>query len=458
MDSVAIAPMLWEWGLILVPLLYLVMRRPTVGLVASYCFQMWMLYWLGALIHAFPWVELPDKEYVVLGFRQATWGMAAFAVGALLAGPAFGGAMLGKGVPKTVPDGFQVEMDPAKARKYISMGLIAYFVLGPTLGHITGLQAVPSAASQLVVTGCCLQSWMAWHKDGKAGLLHTLPQTLLIPMVTVVGKGFMSYGVLALSTIMLFVAQFFRPRWILLVGGVIAAYMGLTVYVTYMRDRDDIRGAVWYAEGGAGGSLSLRLKTAWHTASTLDLFDPKNEDQLSYIDGRLNQNGLVGAAVDNLSGTGEYLNGSTIRDALLAMIPRLIWRNKPIQAGSGTQGGSGSLVTELTGIEFGSGTSVGIGPVLEFYGNFGTTGVLVGFFVLGILISGLDFCAGVYLRLGNWTMFTCFFLVGISCLNVSGSLVEITAGAMASVVVAVVVRRRESSPSQAPRPVEASAL
>jgi hypothetical protein len=290
---------------------------------------------------------------------------------------------------------------------------------------------------------------MAWHRHGKAGLLHTLPQTLAIPMVTVVGQGFMSYGVLAVSTIMLFVAQFFRPRWILIAGGLVSAYLGLTVYVSYMRDRDEIRGVVWYSEDK---SLTTRLQTGWHTVSTLDSFNPKDPDQLGYIDNRLNQNGLVGMAVDNLSGSGEYLKGSSIGDAALAMIPRLIWRDKPIRAGSG------NLVSQLTGLEFASGTSVGIGPVLEFYGNFGTTGILIGFFILGTLVGTLDLCAGTYLRLGNWTMFTCYFLVGISCLNVSGSLVEITAGAMASLVVAIVIRRRENSVPQVARPVEAPAL
>lgn len=450
MDS-GLTLLLAEWGLILGILLAVVLSRPGAGLVASYCFQMWMLYWLGGAIHALPWVELPDTEHVVLGFTQATWGIAAFAIGALVAGPALSGVMLKTGVPRNVPDGLPVDMDATKARKYITMGLISYFFLRPTIGRIAGLNAVPMAASQLVVSGCCLQSWMAWHKNGKPGLLRTLPQTILIPMVTVIGQGFMSYGVLAASTIMIFVAQFFRPRWILIAATVIAGYMGLSVYVTYMRDRGDIRGVVWYS--GGQSTLAAKIQTGWHTFSNPDAFDPKDEDQLTYIDNRLNQNGLVGMAVDNLSNTGEYLNGSSIRDALLAMIPRLLWPSKPVRAGSG------GLVAQLTGLEFASGTSVGIGPVLEFYGNFGTKGVLIGFFVLGMLVSALDLCAGIYLRLGNWTMFTTFFLVGISCLNVSGSLVEITAGAMASLVVGNIVRRREASALlQAPQPVEASAL
>jgi hypothetical protein len=150
-------------------------------------------------------------------------------------------------------------------------------------------------------------------------------------MVVLVKQGFMSYGVLAISTIMLFVAQFFRPRWLLAIGTLACVYPGLSVYVTYMRDRDQIRSVVWSEDS----TLSEKLQAAWHTASNIDLFDPKDPDQLMYIDGRLNQDGLVGAAVENLSGTGEFRNGSTIVEAIVAMIPRLIWPDKPIGAGSG---------------------------------------------------------------------------------------------------------------------------
>jgi len=447
MDSNSLIPLLWVWAIILFVLLYQVFRRPGCGLVAAYCFQMWMLYWLGAFINTFPWSELTMTEETARGFPQATWGLATFALGVLVAGPALGRTMLGKGVPQTVPAGFTPVMDITRARRYITMGLISYFILAPTIGRLRGFNAVPAAASQLVVTGCCLQAWMAWHISGKPGLLRALPQTFLIPLVVLVKQGFMSYGVLAISTIMLFVAQFFRPRYILLLGGLVCGYCGLTVYVSYMRDRTEIRSVVWNEES----TLSEKIERAWHTASNLDLFNPRDPDQLVYIDGRLNQNTLVGTAVENLAGTGEFKNGSTIVDALLAMIPRLIWPSKPIGAGSG------HLAADLTGLEFVSGTSVGVGPVLEFYGNFGTKGVIIGFFFLGALIGALDFCAGLHLRLGNWALFTSFFLVGISCLNVSGSLVEISAGAMASLVVTVWIRRDGRKSSQQLQPIEAAA-
>jgi hypothetical protein len=449
MDSNPLTPLLWSWVLILLPLTFVVLRRPSCGLVLSYCFQMWMLYWLGALIHTFPWSDLPDTDLVLLGFQQATWGIAAFAIGVIMAGPAIGTKMLGN--TQMPPAGFEPEMDITKARRYIMMGLISYFIIRPTLGRIPGLNAVPASASELVVTGCCLQAWMAWKSSGKPGLLRVLPQTLLIPLVVLVKQGFMSYGVLAISTIMIFVSQFFRPRWILTIAAVVCGYLGLTFYVSYMRDRTDIREVLWYSDS----SLSEKLGTAWHTATTLEPFDAKDPDHLMYIDERLNQNGMVGAAVENLSGTGAFNNGSTIVDALEAMVPRLLWPSKPVGAGSG------DMVAKLTGLEFAEGTSVGVGPVLEFYGNFGTTGVVLGLFFFGALVGALDFCAGAHLRLGNWAMFTSFFLVGISCLNVSGSLVEVTSGAMASVAVAALVRRierkRERKALFTPEPVGVTA-
>jgi hypothetical protein len=425
-DKSTLIPFLVLWGVAIAPLLYQVGRLPSCGLVAGYLFQMWMLHWIGALVHAFPWSELPDTELVAAGLEESTVAIIAFAVGAIVAGPALSRAMLGKS-PVLTRIG---ELDSKIPRTYILMGIISYFVLAPTIGQFPGLNAVPAAGSQLVIVGCCLMCWNAWHRKGKTGLIKTLIPTLLIPMVTVVKQGFLGFGVIAVSIILLFTAQFFRPRWVLAVGLAVAAFLGLTTYVSYMRDRTEIRMAVWNE-----APLSERIGTAWHTVSTLDWFDPTNEDQLGLIDERLNQNVLIGAAVGNLSTSGAYARGETIRDAVYAMVPRLIWPSKPVSAGSH------GLVSSFTGMVFAEGTSVGVGPVLEFYGNFGTMGVLVGFFLMGMLVRALDIAAGTHLLASNWPALTSFFLVGISFLNVSGSLVEVSAGAMASLVVAKVAGR-----------------
>ena len=440
MEKSQFTPLLAAWIVVLVPLFIAGWRSRSVGLVAAFCFQMWMFYWLGAALHALPWSELDEDEAVLLGFQQGTYAMAAFAAGALLLGPGLGKTILGRIRPE--PAG---AIDFSVPRRYTICGLVAYFVLAPTIGSIPGMNAIPACASQLVVVGCCLQCWLAWHLKGRAAMLRSLGPALLIPLVILMRQGFMSYGVLTMSIILLFIAQFCRPRWVIAAVLLVSAYPGLTVYVNYMRDRNDIRAAVW-----GGAELTGRMARIWQTAATMEWFNPKDSGHLERIDGRLNQATLVGEAVDNLSQTGDFAHGSTIRDALLAFIPRLIWPGKP------QTGGSGDLASRFTGREFAVGTSIGIGPVLEFYGNFGTWGVVVGFVFLGMLIRGLDICAGTALWNASWGQFALFYLIGISCLNVAGSLVEVSAGSAASFVVATAVRKIYRT-SPAPQAIEAVA-
>ena len=117
------------------------------------------------------------------------------------------------------------------------------------------------------------------------------------------------------------------------------------------------------------------------------------------------------------------------------MIPRLIWPGKPVEAGSG------DLANRFTGMEFAVGTSVGVGPVMELYGNFGSIAVVIGFLLLGMLLKSADIMAGVHLASGNWQGFATWCLVGISMLNVGGSFVETTMSAGASLVLAVTVNK-----------------
>ena len=147
------------------------------------------------------------------------------------------------------------------------------------------------------------------------------------------------------------------------------------------------------------------------------------------IDGRLNQNGLVGAAVVNLSANQDYANGETLWMAVLAMIPRALWPDKPISAGSG------DLVTRFTGITFGEGTSVGIGSVMELYANFGTRGEFWGFVILGLIVGLADVRAADYLHAGQWHQFAVWFATGLALLQVGGSLVEVTSSALGSTTV-----------------------
>jgi hypothetical protein len=123
-------------------------------------------------------------------------------------------------------------------------------------------------------------------------------------------------------------------------------------------------------------------------------------------------------------------------DAMLALIPRVFWPDKTIQAGSGT------LVSRFTGFQYdNSTTSVGIGQLMEFYVNFGTTGVIVGFMIFGLIITTLDILATERLASGDLHGFVLFYLPGLSFLQVGGQLTEITTSAAASLFVALLVNR-----------------
>jgi hypothetical protein len=413
----------------------------------SYVCQMLMLYWVGAWMHAFPWGDLEGSttngvaslwslEVVFLGLQQSTYAIVAFTVGALAIGPLVANGLPTRQRIPTVPD----EQLP---RLYILYGIGSYMIMAPTLGKVHGFNAIGAVGAQLVVVGCCLNCWRAWWKGGTAKLLLAVIPSLIIPCVTVVLQGFLGFGVMAVLTILVFCGQFFRPRWLLVLCFAVSIYLGLSVYITYMKGRNELRVTVW-----GGQTMSERFAKFVEVAGNFEFFNPWDDEHLVIVDNRLNQNGLVGTAVLYLENTDDYARGDTLREALLGMIPRLVWRDKPIEAGSG------DLASRFTGLEFAEGTSVGVGPVMELYGNFGTPAVVIGFLILGALLSLADSSAGAALIAGNWQEFGAWCLVGISMLNVSGSFVETSMGAAASVVLAVAVNKLLRVYGRGPRPVD----
>jgi hypothetical protein len=252
----------------------------------------------------------------------------------------------------------------------------------------------------------------------------------VLPFTTLITAGMLGYGAIAVLTILIFVSSFLRSPVRVILAGALIVYLGLSVFVSYMRDRTDIRATVWGEQ-----SFEDRFDKISKTVTTFEWFDPGNFEHLQRIDGRLNQNFLVGAAVYQLGQTQNFARGDTLWDALMALIPRAIWPEKPITAGSG------NLVSRYTGIDFAEGTSIGVGQVMEFYLNFGTPGVIVGFIIMGVLVTAFDWQAAERLARNDLHGFVLWFLPGIALLQVGGQLVEITASAAASLIVALLVNR-----------------
>jgi hypothetical protein len=397
------------------------------GLVFTFVLSFGAMHVLVPLLYLIPWFDSDRLELTALGLRQAALAIVAFAVGSEIAL-----AVIRRRL-QIVPDDEAAApvVDNRIVNLYFIAGAVLYGVIFPIAGRLPSVTALVSTGSTLGVVAVGLKCWNAWSEKRWSRLWLWLAATTLLPLVTVLGQGFLGYGFAAMLTVFAFVASFYRPRWHVVAAGLVLAYLGLSVYVTYMRDRGDIRAVVW-----TGAGVGERVEQLTDTFRNTEWFDFNNLSHLRRVDERLNQDFLLGAAIVYLeSGTVPFAHGGTFRDAAFAVIPRALWPNKP------ATGGSGDLVADYTGFRFADGTSVGIGQVMEAYVNFGTEGILVTFVIIGIVLSLVDRYAFVRLRAGEAGRFLLWYLPGLSLLQVGGSFMEITSTGAAGLLMAILLNK-----------------
>lgn len=394
-----------------------------VGLLFTYVVSFASIYLMAPALYLLPGYDARGAEDTAAGLVASTIALAALWVGAEVM------VRILKRRHTAIGGTDRCPIAARLATTYMIAGVILYAFVMPIIGRAATLTALVSTASTLVVVGFCLNCWNAWVRGSQSRLWVWLVATVAFPIVTVTAQGYLGYGLAAAATIMAFAASFYRPRWRVVLFGLVMAYGMLSVYVTYMRDRSDIRASVW-----GGETLEQRLTRLQETFSAPEIFSLNDPVHLERIDDRLNQNALIGRAIDYIEdGLAPLAAGSTFVEAVMAPIPRVLWPNKPIQAGSG------DLVSRYTGLRFAEGTSVGVGHVLEAYVNFGTTGVVAVFLVLGALLVYVDSSAYRHLHAGNGQSFVLWYLPGLGLLQVGGSLSEATGFAAAAWLMARLV-------------------
>ena len=429
-DRSELGPWLVLWGLVCAVTVAVQWSRrtPSVGLPLTYLLSLSMIHLLGGVIYALPWYE-PQGAYllqagatapqVATGFVTTAYGVIGFGLGSLLLAP-WMVMMVQPAWLREIPQ----RPAPKLPTQLLQIGVVLFLAIGPLARVIPGLQAISTACIYLFVAALCLACWQAWQqRDGKQFILW-LALACSLPLVTVTTMGFISYGAAATLVVLIFVSSFYQPRWQTLVAAGLVVVMGLSIYVTYMRDRDDIRNTVW-----GGEDFQARYEVIAGTFRNFQIIDLKDQDHLEAIDGRLNQNGLVGKSVEYITGgQATFARGATLLEAMIAPIPRLLWPDKPVMAGSG------NLVSDYTGQSFSAGTSVGVGQVMEFYLNFGFAGVFLGFLILGILLRVMDMVAAYKLTCGNYWGFLAWFLPALGLIQPGGSLVEVVGSTAAAAV------------------------
>jgi hypothetical protein len=395
-----------------------------VGLVTAFLVNFGMAYWIGAAIALLPWYAPPDLDAIFAGFRQSTFAVVGFAVGVLVLAPR----------PVKVTEIRTADQTNGLERLppiYVAIGLVCFLVLLPVASRIPSGSALVSQGWNLAVAGLALGCWCAWTgvRWRSVSFSWWLTATLSLPLLTILTQGFLGYGTAAAIAVLCFVASFYRPRWRVLLASLLLLYVGLSLYVTYMRDRNGIREVVW-----SGSPAAERINTLYATISTLEWFDLHNPDHLTRITQRLDQNAQVGTAVQYIdAGLAQYAYGQTLIDGAISLVPRVIWPTKPIVVGGA------ALVTKYTGIQFDPTTTVGIGNVMESYISFGTLGVTVWFILIGAVLVRVDAAASVHLRRGEWPKFVQWYLPGLSLLAVSSSIVELTSSVGAAIVITLAV-------------------
>lgn len=239
--------------------------------------------------------------------------------------------------------------------------------------------------------------------------------------------GFLSYAstavVIAFSPLVISI----RSGAKLMLGAVLASYLGLSIFVSYYAGRDTIRESVW-----GGASYIDRIQTVGTVFSEFVWFDPSSETQFNALDSRLNQNYFVGVAAKRLNdGEVNYLYGRSLWEGILALVPRAIWPDKPVY------GGSPKIVTEMTGLQLDTeNTSWGVGNIMEFYINFGVPGLIAGCSLLGWALRKLDRKAAEAEANDNLGHLILYFLPAIALIQPLGSLVELSGGVAAALVAA----------------------
>jgi len=425
-DDLNLAYWLMAW---LATALFVLVRHlrtnTSAGLLMTYVLSFGTLHALAPALALLPWYDFPGIEVTALGLRQSVLAMAAFAAGAEIA------AAMKR---HQDPDGADLmtprhRLSGQLVTVYLLTAALLYGVVTPLAGRLPTVGAIASTGSTLLAVAVALKAWNA-RLLGRPGLaLLWMSATVAFPVITVLSQGFLGYGFAAALIVFSLIASFSRPGLKTLIATVLLAYAGLSVYVTYMRDRGDIRSVVW-----GGATLEDRWDQLSTTIRTTEWFDLQDQTHLDRVRGRLDQDFLVGAAIAYLDDRNvEFAYGSTIVAAALAAIPRAVWPDKPVVAGSG------DIVSTYTGIRFAEGTSIGVGQVLEMYINFGTVGVVAGFLIIGLIVAYVDRTAAVLLARGDTHRFLLWYLPGLSLLQIGGAFSEVVATAGASFILVQVV-------------------
>jgi hypothetical protein len=407
------------WLALLALCLSLVRTQRREGtLLLAYLLGLSLIHVPGAVNFAGDVPRLQGVAESTVGFRATVIGMGALLAGAI----AVRLALPSRAEPVRRDDSIQLWQF---GQVLLMTGVVTSFALLPLAGLIPSATALTSAVGLLLIIGYWMVLKSAMNRQRKshiAALLLLLPG---LPFATLLFGGFAGFGIMWMIMVVSFYFCTARKVAALVILSPLAAWFGVSLAVSYFEHRKSIRDAVWVQQS----AFDVRVERISKIVEGLEPYDFNNPRHVHLIDSRLNQNYLVGRAIErHQAGLVRHFNGSTVQP--LALIPRALWPDKP------DVGGGGELVSEVTGMTFDSSTSVGAGQPLEFYANFGWDGLVIAFGLLGGLLAWCDRGLADGFRSANVRKVLVYGLPGIALIQPGGNLIEIIVAVIASMIIA----------------------
>ncbi len=421
--------------------LYLSLRNgnPSLGLPFAYLFITLIIYVPGAIAH----LADPTLEYhyaTIVGIRLTGIGLLAFAAGVWLSRCK---RRYTKMTWPRIRTSFQIYA--------LAAGWITTYSLRHILGGIPSLNAVADTGAQIWVLSITLAFAITLQRRDFLGFAIWGLACLLFPLTMLIFGGFLCHGVETMVICLAGLIVLARSHLIVLVTISLLSVFGMALFISYFLVRADIREVAW-----GGGSIQEQVNESKRVITEFRFLDLEDPDHLKALNDRLNQGFFAGLAAFRLKlGIVDYYRGRTFWEGLLALIPRLIWPEKPVY------GGSPAIIQNMSGYYVGEGSSYGVGQVMEFYINYGIPSLVGGFLVLGWALGTLDRMAATAYVEGRHRRLMLTFLPAVALIQPNGSVVELVGGAAAAWVAAYgygmiwsnfIIRKPTTSETLAPRP------
>jgi hypothetical protein len=255
----------------------------------------------------------------------------------------------------------------------------------------------------------------------------------------------------------IFVTAAFLPLWAILLSGILADATGNTIILIsfyailvkpsmtgYLRGAAVLLVFTYVAVLAGTGwlqirsqirenvdrdtSLERRVSILFDALSKVDVFSA-SQSQLEYLDMRMNQNVIVGKAVETLQqGSVGFENGSVIAMAFLGWVPRALWPGKPERGGS-------AAVVKYTGKVVTSAVTFGTGPIFDAYLDFGNFSVFAVMGVYGFILRRLDRRAGAIMTGDYSPGWVIAFMSGAAMISALNSLFFIVSSVVAAALI-----------------------